>query len=40
VGNTRALDIIKSETKGGMLDADLVDLFLAAKVWERGGAGS
>ena len=40
VGNTRALDIIKSETKGGMLDADLVDLFLAAKVWERAAAGS
>jgi HD-GYP domain-containing protein (c-di-GMP phosphodiesterase class II) len=31
----RALDILHAETKGGMLDADLVRVFVDAKVWER-----
>jgi len=40
VANARALDIITAETKGGMLDADLVEVFLAAKVFERTAAGA
>ena len=30
----RALDILRMETKGGMLDPDLVNLFVDAKVYE------
>jgi HD-GYP domain-containing protein (c-di-GMP phosphodiesterase class II) len=31
----RALDILNSETRGGLLDADLVRVFLDAKVYDR-----
>ncbi len=30
----KALDILRMETKGGMIDADLVELFVSAKVYE------
>ena len=40
VETTRALDILVSETKGGMLDDDLVRVFVAAKVWQRVTSGA
>jgi len=35
VERSRALDILQAETKGGMLDADLVKVFVDAKAYER-----
>ena len=35
VDPSRALTILQAETKGGMLDADLVQVFVEAKVFER-----
>ena len=40
VETARALDILVAETKGGMLDDDLVRVFVAAKVWERVTSGA
>jgi HD-GYP domain-containing protein (c-di-GMP phosphodiesterase class II) len=37
VATERALDILKMEMNDGLLDAGLVDLFIEAKVYERGG---
>lgn len=34
----RALDIVRAETKGGMLDADLVEIFVESKSYERSGS--
>ena len=35
VPTERALDIMQSEVKGGMLDSDLFQLFIAARVFEE-----
>ncbi len=40
VETTRALDILHAETKGGMLDGDLVRIFVAAQVWDRVPSGA
>lgn len=37
VPTDRALDILKMEVKDGLLDRELVDLFIDAKVYTRGG---
>ena len=34
VPSARAITILEAETKGGMLDADLVKVFVESKVWE------
>ena len=35
VPTERALDIISYEVKDGMIDTDLFDMFVAAKIFER-----